>query len=149
MSKWKNNGIVVQEYLYDFSVHGGTLNTDIEISNASNRLPVGAILIDAHFDFEAAIVGSSSTFAVGNATTNVGYLPATAEATLVLDYIGSAAKNASTLLWDNSGDALIPYRIADADKSKVIVRIGTASLTAGKCRVFLWFLNPSAQAAKL
>jgi hypothetical protein len=144
---WKNDGLLVKEYVYDFAVHGGAVNTDIEISALDNRLPVGAILVDAVFKVETAIVGTSSTFAIGNATTNVGYLPATAEATLAAAYLGSAAKNKSTLLWDDSNDNLIPYSIADADKSKVVARIGTANLTAGKVRAFLFYLNPSAQGA--
>jgi hypothetical protein len=145
MGKWKNDGLLVSEYVYDFAVHGGVYNTDIEISTANSRLPVGAIVVDAVFSIEEAVVGTSSTLGIGNATTNVGYLPATAEATLALAYLGSAAKNKSTLLFDDTNDNLIPYLVADADKSKVIARIGTANLTAGRVRAFIYYLNPSDQ----
>ena len=142
--KWKNAGLQVAEYEYDFAVHGGAVNTDIELSSANNRLPVGAIIVDCHIYVSAAVVGTSSTLGIGNATTNVGYIPATAEATLAANYCGSAAKNKGTLLFDDTNDNLLPYRVADADKSKVIARIGTANLTAGVVKVMISFLNPSA-----
>lgn len=142
--KWKNDGLMVSEYEYDFSKHGGVVNTDIELSDANSRLPVGAIVVDCHIVVVAAVVGTSSTLGFGNATTNVGYIPATAEATLAQNYVGSAAKNKGTLLWDDTNDNLLPYRVADADKSKVIARIGTANLTAGKVKVMISYLNPSA-----
>jgi hypothetical protein len=142
---FKNDGLIVKEYVYDRAKHGGTHNVDIEISDANDRLPLGAIVLDCVIKVEEAVVGSSSTLGIGNGTTNVGYIPATAEATLVNNYLGSASKNKSTLLWDDSNDNLLPYLVADADKQKVVARIGTAALTAGKVRVFMFLLNPGAQ----
>lgn len=144
MSKWKNDGLQVAEYEYDFAVHGGVVNTDIEISSANTRLPIGAIIIDCHIRVDTAVVGTSSTLGIGNVTDNDGYIPATAEATLAANYVGSAAKNKGALLWDDTNDNLLPYRVADADKSKVIARIGTANLTAGVVKVMISFLNPTA-----
>lgn len=141
MSKFKNQ-VHEQEFVYDFAKHGGVVNTDIEISSANNRLPVGAVILDCQIVVKTAVVGTSSTLGFGNATTNVGYIPATAEATLAANYVGSAAKNKGTLLFDDTNDNLIPYRVADADKSKVIARIGTANLTAGKVGVLVRYWVP-------
>ncbi len=144
MSGFKNDGIQVAEFQYDFAVHGGVKDVDIEISSANNRLPVGAIIQDCVAIIETAVVGSSSTVGLGNATSSVGYLTATAEATLVANYVAHAEKNKSVYLYDDSADSSLYYRVADAAGSKVMVRIGTANLTAGKFKVMLTYLNPSA-----
>ncbi len=144
MSQFKNNGIQLKEFVYDFAVHGGVHSTDIEISSANNRLPVGAIIMDCIALIETAVVGSSSTLGIGNATSSVGYLTATAEATLVANYVAHAGKNKSVYLFDDTADEALYYRVADAAGSKVMIRIGTASLTAGKVKVMIAYINPSA-----
>jgi len=142
MTAFKNDGVLVQEYVYDFSVHGGA-QAAIEISTANSRLPVGSIIKDVHFWVETAIDGTSSTLAAGNGTTADAYHVATAEATLAINYVGSASRNKGASLWDDTNDNLIPYRVADADKSKFMVTIATGDLTAGKVHYMVEYFNPS------
>ncbi len=139
---FKNGGIQAQEFVYDFAVHGGATGA-IELSTASTRLPVGAIVLNVYERVITAVTGSSSTLAAGNATTANAYILATAEATLVANYVSSAEVAKGASLWDDSNDNLIPYRVADTDKSKFNVTIGTANLTAGKVQYVVTYLYPS------
>ncbi len=140
---FKNAGLQVQEYVYDFAVHGGVYTSAIELSNSKTRLPIGAIVTNVYVHVVTAPTGSSSTVAAGNATTANAYIAAVAEATLAINYVTSAEVAKGASLWDDSNDNLIPYRVADADKSKFMMTIGTANLTAGKIIFLVEYLNPS------
>ncbi len=133
MSALLNYGLQVQEYLYDFSVDGGATGAiDLSAKDGYSVLPQNAIVFDVHLRVITAVVGTSSTVAVGNTTDADGYLVATAEATLVADYVSGAGTSTHALLWDDTNDHRIPFLVNSANDADFAITIGTANLTAGK-----------------
>lgn len=123
----------IQSYVYDFAVDGGTAGA-IKLSDKEgySPLPDNAIITNVIALVETAVVGTSSTVAVGNTTDADGYMQAIAEATLVADYVTMAGVQAGDLLWDDSNDHLIPFLCNSANDRDFSITIGTADLTAGK-----------------
>lgn len=86
MGAFKNSGIQVQEYVYDFAVDGGgTGEKFLSSKTGYDPLPVGAIVLGVVAHVVTAVVGSSSTLAWGNDDNAAGYSgTAIAEASLTL-----------------------------------------------------------------
>lgn len=129
MSEFKNDGVHVQEYEYDFAVDGALAAAyDLSAKAGAKVLPQGAFVKAVHYSVENAIVGSSSTMAVGNTTSATTYEAATAEATLIADY---AIDTGTT-----------PFMVNSAGDADFIVTIGTATLTSGKVKFWVeYFLR--------
>lgn len=147
MSNFANNGVLVQEYIYDFSVDGGVYTSafDLSAKNGYQTLPTGALVFDVYFNVVTAVVGSSSTVKVGNGTDDDGYVESIAEATLVAGYAGGSQKNKGALVFDDTADCNIPNRVtATATTGRFILTVGTANLTAGKIVYHALYLMPSA-----
>jgi len=124
MSDFKNDGLQVQEYEYDFAVDGGLVSAiDLSAKAGSRVLPQGAFVKAVHYSVETAIVGTSSTLAAGNTTSATVYEAATAEATLIADY---AIDTGTT-----------PFMVNSAGDADFLVTIGTAALTAGKVKYYV------------
>ena len=144
MSYFKNDGIQVQEYVYDFAVDGGLVSTiDLSAKAGYSPLPDNAIVLEVHARVITAFVGTSTTLAWGNTTDPDGYSPAVAEATLVADFVASGAQQDSVLLWDATNDHLIPFLANAADDRDFSVSIATAALTAGKIIFSVSFMQDS------
>jgi hypothetical protein len=141
---FKNAGVQVQEYVYDFAVDGGTAG-EIFLSSKEGYqpLPNGAIVLAVIAKVETAVVGTSSTLAWGNDDDPDGYSgTAIAEAILTANTIFNGHDNAAALLWDDTNDhAIYPY-VANEDDGEFSVTIGTADLTAGKVRFNVLYLMP-------
>lgn len=134
MSRFKNDGIQVQEYVYDFAVDGGATGAVSLSSKAGySSLPDNAIVLEVYARVITAVVGTSSTLAWGNTTDADGYSgTAIAEASLVADYVTNGQSNGAALLWDDTNDHSIPFLANSANDRDFSVTIGTADLTAGK-----------------
>ncbi len=146
MSYLRNKGLQVQEYLYDFAVDGGSTGAiDLSAKAGYDPLPDNAIVLDVVGQVLTAVAGTSSTLAVGNTTDPDGYLVATAEATLVADYVWRAGVSTHVLLWDDTNDHHIPFLANSANDRVFSVTIGTADLTAGKVLFYVMFLYGSVQ----
>ena len=130
---FKNDGIQVQEYVYDFAVDGGATGA-ISLSGKANydSLPDNAIVKNVYMRVITAVVGTSSTVAVGNTTDPNGYFEAIAEATLVADYVHAGGVGAGALIWDDTNDHLVPFLCNSANDRDFSITIATADLTAGK-----------------
>lgn len=136
MSYFKNDGLQVQEYLYDFDADGGATGA-ISLSSKAGyaSLPDNAIVQEVHAFVETAVAGTSSTLAWGNTTDPDGYSGAAiAEATLVADYVTNGSSGDAALLWDGTNDHYIPFLANSANDRDFSVTVGTADLTAGKVR---------------
>jgi hypothetical protein len=144
-SGFKNAGVHVQQYLYDYAVDGGVYTSAFTLSSKAGYapLPIGAIVKKVTAKVITAVSGSSSTVKWGNATTADAYAPAIAEATLVADYVTDEAKAKGTALWDDTNDNNLPYLIDTANKAKFVMTVGTASLTAGKILFLVEYYLPS------
>ncbi len=145
---FKNDGLQISEYLYDFAVDGGaTSQIVLSAKEGYKPIPVGAIITKVQATIITACVGSSSTVAVGNVTDDDGFIEAIAEATLVAGYCANSERNGGAKLWDDTEDASIDLPVAVANDGKIGVKIGTAALTAGKFSVAVhWFLPKNASA---
>ncbi len=115
------------EFLYDFDVHGGVMGA-IELGT----LPLGAIVNQVSGVVETAVVGNNSTVILGTTDDDNGFVASTAEAAMVA--------NAPV----GTGIPAAMQPIANDDDSRdVVMKIGTANLTAGKVRFVLGFYIPS------
>jgi len=139
MSVVSNKGVMVQEYLYDFSVDGGVTG-EIVLSDNNNKaaIPVGAIIKGVTAQVITAVTSAgSATLAWGNGDDADGYSgTAIAKASLTQNAVFNGWDNGAALLWDDTNDHPIYQYVADADDGKFSVTVGTADLTAGKV-VFL------------
>jgi hypothetical protein len=148
MSIFKNNGLNVQEYVYDFAVDGGTAGA-ISLSSKAGyaSLPDNAIVSEVVAFVETAVEGTSSTLSWGNTTAADGYSgTAIAEATLVIDYVANGFDNAASLLWDDTNDHKIHFLANSANDRDFSVTIGVADLTAGKVRFCVSYYLPGRDA---
>jgi hypothetical protein len=152
-SFFKNDGKVVMEYLYDFSVDGG-IATQLTLSDKHGKgpLPVGMIVTDCMAAVLTSVTsGGSATVEWGNGDDSDGYSgTAIAKATLVAGYcvngMGIQAAAPGALLWDNTNDAQIPLYIDDATTGAFKIIANVAALTAGKIVFMVEGLNPSVTA---
>lgn len=142
---FKNAGVNVQEYVYDFAVDGGA-EGEIFLSSKDGYqpLPVGAIVLGVIAKVETACTsGGSATVAWGNDDDPDGYSgTGIAVASLTANAVFNGHDNAAALLWDDTNDhAIYPY-VADEDDGEFSVTIATAALTAGKIRFNVLYLMP-------
>lgn len=144
MSVFKNDGVNVQEYLYDFSVDGGATGEIVLSDKAGySDLPEGAIIKGVCAVVETAVTGTSSTLAWGNSTDVDGYHAAVAEASLTANAIFNEQDATAALLWDDTNDHQTYYRVnGTAANQKFSVTVGTADLTAGKVRFMVEYYMP-------
>lgn len=145
-SAFKNDGKLVQEYLYDFSVDGGVKDANIELSAKSGyaRLPIGAIVTAVTAKVITAVVGSSSTVSWGHSANPDGFSGTTiAEATLIAGYIENGWKTANSDLWDDTNDVQKYHSVTTSALGSFVVLISTANLTAGKVIYMVEYLMPS------
>ncbi len=146
---FKNDGIQVQEYIYDFAVDGGVASANIVLSAKASAkpIPVGAIIKGVTAHVITAVVGTSSTVAWGHSANADAYSGTTiAEATLITNYVENGWKTANSELWDDSNDVQKHVYVSTEALGSFVVLIGTADLTAGKIRFLVEYFYPSAQA---
>jgi hypothetical protein len=146
MSIFKNDGLMVQEYVYDFAVDGGVAAANIELSakEGYNRLPIGAIIKGVTAKVVTAVVGTSSTVAWGHSANPDAYSGTTiAEATLVANNIQTGFKTVNSELWDDTNDAQLCPIVTTSALGSFVVLISTANLTAGKIAFMVEYLLPA------
>jgi hypothetical protein len=145
MSRFKNDGISIQEYVYDFAVDGGATGAiDLSAKAGYAPLPDNAIVLEVYARVITAISGDSSTLTWGNTTSAAGYSgSAIAEGTLVQDYVTNGQSGDASLLWDGSNDHSIPFLCNSANDRDFSVTIGNNDLTAGKMVFMVKYLYDS------
>lgn len=144
---FKNAGLHVQEYVYDFAADGGVNGSNITLSAKDNKdpLPLGSIIKGVTAKVITAIVGSgSSTVSWGIEGTANGYSGTTiAEATLVDNFIVNGWDRGASLLWDDTDDHALYPNVSSEAKGGLVLLISTADLTAGKMIFLVEYLRPS------
>ena len=145
---FKNMGVQVQEYVYDFDVDGGAIG-EIVLSTKANKaaIPVGAIIKRVVAKVVTAFTsGGSATLEWGNGDDPNGYSGATiAVASLTDNALFNGYDNAAALLWDDTNDHPIDVNVADAADGSFSVTIATAAMTAGKAIFLVEYYMPSEQ----
>ena len=140
------NELSVQEYVYDFSVDGGSTAAAIVLSSKANKsvLPSGAVVKSVYMKVLTTFTsGGSATLAWGNTSDPDGYSGAAlAVASLTAGSVFNGYDNAAALLWDDTNDHPIYFSAESAGLQDVSVTIGTADMTAGKCVVVVEYCLP-------
>lgn len=122
----------VQEYTYDFAVHGGAVGQIDLATAAKSLLPVGAVVTGVHYKVVTAFTsGGSATVAIGDVGSGARYLAATAynNGAYAVDNVAAAAIG-------------VPMNITAANNGKFAITVATAALTAGKVKFFVEYLVP-------
>lgn len=129
-------------YEYDFSVSGGAVGNISLVNKGMNALEAGLVITDMHISVDTTLAsGGSATITLGDASDRDGYY---------VDFFAAGAagavlnrgKAAGALLWDDTNDAAIDYKIASAANAVPSCSIGTAALTAGKFQVYFKAYKP-------
>jgi hypothetical protein len=131
-SRIGNMSVQVQEYTYDFAVHGGAIGQIDLATAAKSLLPVGAVVTSVHYKVITAPTSSgSATIALGDVASGARYKAATAynDAAYAIDFVAAAAIG-------------VPMNITAANNGKFAITIATAALTAGKIKFFVSYLMP-------
>lgn len=146
MSSFKNDGLHVQEYVYDFAVDGGAQG-EIFLSSKAGYAPIpnGAIIKAVTGKVVTAFTsGGSATLVWGNDDDPDGYSGATiAVASLTDNALFNGWDNAAALIWDDTNDHQIPVAVINEDDGEFSVTIATADMTAGKAIFLVEYLMPS------
>lgn len=155
MSEYKNNGVNVKEYVYDFSVDAGAVGS-ISLSGKANAggLPVGAIVQSVHAKvLTACTSGGSATVEWGNTADADGYSgTAVAVAALTANAVFNGTETAGgegALIYTRKATTPAlgtpkPYAVTStANTQDFKMAIGTAALTAGKISFSVHYLLPT------
>lgn len=146
---FRNQGVCVQEYLYDFSVDGGAAGA-IVLSDKSglDPLPAGAIVKGVSMHVITAFTsGGSATLSWGNGDSATAYSgTAIAVGSLTADAVFNGMGNGSSSLWNDSEDApKLVYIDESPITGKFQITIAVAAMTAGKAVFLVEYLLPKAQ----
>lgn len=143
---FRNDGLQVQEYVYDFDVDAGAQG-EIFLSSKAGYAPIpnGAIIKAVTAKVVTAFTsGGSATLSWGNDDDPDGYSGAAiAVASLTDNAVFNGWDNGAALLWDDTNDHQIPVPVINEDDGEVSVTIGTADMTAGKMLILVEYLMPS------
>jgi hypothetical protein len=122
------NSFCVDEFLYDFTVNGGSVG-----AITLGSLPLGAVVTNLKGIVEVAGTSAgAATITLGSTTSATSLLASTA--LTLFDGVG-----------DVVGQAVVPSLTTcnTANLATVVMTIGTAALTAGKIRFVVTYWLPS------
>lgn len=129
-------------YEYDFSVSGGAVSSISLVNKGINGLEAGLVITDMHVSVDTTLAGTATpVVTLGNAGDTDGYY---------VDFFAAGAagavlnrgKAAGALLWDDTNDAAIDYKIDSAANAIPKLTIATQALTAGKFQVYFKAYKP-------
>lgn len=125
---------------YDFAVHGGAIGAISLSSNISN-LSAGMVITDVYVVVETPLASlGTPTVTLGNLDED-GFLVDSYALLSVANGCVRAGQVAGALLWDDTNDAPLLYKVVSDLSLKLSV--GTAALTAGKLQVYVEFFAPA------
>lgn len=137
---------VVREYMYDFAEQGGAVGAiALGKLDPNGVLPEGFVVEKVTVVCETALASAgAATVTVGPSVDSDGYL---ADIFALMNASGAIVRSgevAGALVWDDTNDHEISYRVGSAANTQdVVMQIGTAALTAGKLRVIVEGMFPS------
>lgn len=122
-------------YTYDFAVDGGAAGV-ISLSADQNALEAGLIIEDIQVFVETAFddAGDTATVILGNSVDDDGYMADFMTAAETANTVIRVGEQAGALMFDDTNDHLISYRIPSAAAAVPIITIGTEALTQGKAK---------------
>lgn len=131
---FKNDGVQVQEYEYDFAVDGGATGV-ISLSSKANKasLPDGCVVTRAWVKVDTSFEGSGASAKIGHTTTDDVYLA-------LRDVDGAGSLGLASAQLASYGTAFL----ADtANERNVILTISGGAVTAGKLKVLVEYVLPN------
>lgn len=130
------------KYEYDFSVSGGAVG-NIALVAKGQALESGLIVKSFTVFVETALTsGGAATITMGNAGDPDGYMVDFFAAATPANAVLNVGDRAGALVWDDTNDHNIHYRIGSTADAIPTVTVGTAALTAGKFQVYFICLRP-------
>lgn len=118
-------------YKYDFAVDGGAIGA-IALRALTNALEAGLIITEFEMLVEETFTsGGSATVILGNSVDDDGY-SVDIFAALAAGAVIRSGQQAGALLWDNTNDNELSYKIPSVAGAIPYLKVGTAALTAGK-----------------
>jgi hypothetical protein len=139
------NEMHTEEYLYDFTVSGGSSASAIDLSAVSgySPLPDGAIVTGVTMKVLTALTASANTsVSVGNSASASGYIPAVLYSNIGSSAVSNAYMQAGSLVWDDSNDCPKPY-VANASNKRDFKITFNNDVTAGKILFWVQYYMPS------
>jgi hypothetical protein len=131
-------------YEYDFAVSGGAQAEIPLVNKGFNNLAAGLVIKDFTVVVETALGSSGTpTITLGHTTDPDGYM---------VDFYGAAGAGAvlnrgdraGSLVWDDTNDHPIYFKIDTSGNAVPSVTIGTADVTSGKFKVYFKAFKPLA-----
>jgi hypothetical protein len=108
-----------------------------------NALEAGLVIKDILVYFETTLAGTATpTVTLGNAGTPAGYMVDFFGAGTAAAVINSGDR-AGALVWDDTNDHSIYYKIDSSANAIPTITIGTQALTAGKFQVYFKCFKPA------
>lgn len=125
-------------YDYDFAVNGGAVG-NIPLSSNINGLKEGVVVREAFVIVKTALAsGGAPSVTLGNTADVDGYLADFYSLASSAPAVVNSSSVAGDLIWDDTNDHVIHYRIGSASNVQdLVLAIGTAALTAGKLEIYL------------
>ncbi len=132
---FKNDGVLVQEFEYDFAVDGGATGV-ISLSSKANKslMPDGCIVESALVKVVTSVTGTGASAKIGHTTTDDVYLA-------LRDVDGAGALGLASA---QLGTYSTPFIADSAGERNVIMTISGGAITAGKLKVLVKYVNPNA-----
>lgn len=152
---FRNDGIRIAEFVWDFAVDGGT-QVARSLSAKANKasLPLGCLVKSVTAKVVTQVLGAGLTMKYGNTTLDTGYSgPAIAVATLVDNYVANGAEVVATPaghLWTTVANVVphvtpkAPYPVLVAADADFVMTIGGGNATAGKVLFLVEYFFPTA-----
>lgn len=137
MSVFKNDGLLVEQYNWEFSEDGGAtgaLALDAKEDKPVTTLPAGALVMGVVGYVKTAVTsGGSLTAEWGDNSDPDGYSgSAIAVAALTVNSVFNGHDNGAALLWDDTNDhAIYSYVDGSTKDGSFDFTINTAAATAG------------------
>jgi hypothetical protein len=129
-------------YEYDFAVSGGAVSAITLVNKGINALESGLVIKDIMVNVETALTsGGSATITMGNVGDPDGYFVDFYSAA-TLGAVLTAGDRAGALVWDDTNDHKIYYKLDSANNAIPTITVGTAALTAGKFKVYIKAVKP-------
>ncbi len=137
----------IAEYVYDFSVDGGTKDSAISLHSKDGKavIPVGAIITGVTAKVvDACTSGGSATVEWGSGDDSDGYSgTAIAVGSLTDNAVFNGWDNAAALLWDDTNKHIIYQNVSTAADGQFKILINVADLTAGKIVFVVDYILPT------
>lgn len=126
------------KYDYDFAEQGGAVST-ISLAADVNGLEENVIVKEVMVMVKTGLAsGGTPTVTLGNTGDADGYMADIWALAQTDNAIINSGSVAGALIWDDTNDHAIHYRIdSTANNQDLVLDIGTAALTAGKLEIYL------------